>query len=268
MKQSSLKIRTRFNFGVFDNLVNVFSNDELNLLDSLTKKYQKNIEFLKRESPSILKREYERLIIELSWMSSKIEGNTYSLLETETLIKESKQIAGHNIQEAFMILNHKDTVEYIREKPQDFKEILLSDIENIHRILTKELGISKTLRKIPVGIIGTDYRPLDNQYQIREAMEKTVNLVNKEKNVFIKTLILMLLTAYIQPFEDGNKRTSRLMGNAILTAYDHCPLSYRSVDEIKYKEALILFYEQNDFQNFKKIFIEQYQFAVENYFLT
>ena len=261
-------MKNSFDFGIFDSLRNLFSDEELSLLNFLTGKYQKNIEFLKKESPTILKKEYERLIIELSWMSSKIEGNTYTLLETETLIKDSQQIYGHKIQEAFMILNHKETIEYIRNNSQSFKKIMLSDIEDVHRLLTKELGISKAMRNIPVGIIGTDYRPLDNQHQIREAMEKTIHLVNKEQNVFSKTLIVMLLIAYIQPFEDGNKRTSRLMGNAILSAYNHCPLSYRSVNETKYKEALIMFYERNNFDNFKEIFIEQYQFAVENYFLT
>jgi Fic family protein len=74
------------------------------------------------------------------------------------------------------------------------------------------------------------------------------------------------MIAYIQPFKDGNKRTSRLLGNAILMAHDICPLSYRSVDEAEYKKAVILFYEQNNISYFKKLFIEQFEFAVQNYF--
>ncbi|MBU4057052.1 Fic family protein, partial [Patescibacteria group bacterium] len=81
-----------------------------------------------------------------------------------------------------------------------------------------------------------------------------------------KAVIAMILIAYIQPFEDGNKRTSRLTGNAILMAHDICPLSYRNMDEVEYKKAVILFYEQNNIGYFKKLFIEQFEFAVKNYF--
>ena len=76
----------------------------------------------------------------------------------------------------------------------------------------------------------------------------------------------MLLIAYIQPFVDGNKRTARLLGNALLMANNACPLSFRSVDEAEYKKDLIVFYEQNSLRAFKELFIEQFKFAVENYF--
>jgi Fic family protein len=90
--------------------------------------------------------------------------------------------------------------------------------------------------------------------------------INKQKNPFVKTLIAMLVIAYIQPFEDGNKRTSRIIGNAILIAHDACPLSFRSIDELEYKKAILLFYEQNNFSYFKELFIKQFEFAVKNYF--
>jgi len=76
----------------------------------------------------------------------------------------------------------------------------------------------------------------------------------------------MLLIAYIQPFVDGNKRASRLCGNAILQSFDFCPLSYRSMNEIEYKKAILLFYEQNNISYFKELFIKQFEFAVKNYF--
>jgi len=100
----------------------------------------------------------------------------------------------------------------------------------------------------------------------KEALEKTCQVVNKEKNIFSKAIILMILVAYIQPFNDGNKRTSRLIANAILMAHNVCPLSYRNIDEKEYKKAIILFYEQNNLNYFKKLFIEQFEFAVKNYF--
>ena len=73
------------------------------------------------------------------------------------------------------------------------------------------------------------------------------------------------MIAYIQPFEDGNKRISRILGNALLLANDYCPLSYRSVDEVEYKKAIILFYEQNNASYFKQLFIEQFKQAVNNF---
>ena len=82
-----------------------------------------------------------------------------------------------------------------------------------------------------------------------------------------KTLLIKLLISYIQVFEDGNKRTSRMTGNAVLLAYNLCPLSFRSIDEVEYKKAVILFYEKNNLNYFKQLFIEQYDFAVNNYFV-
>ncbi|KKS33333.1 MAG: Fic protein, partial [Parcubacteria group bacterium GW2011_GWC2_42_12] len=80
-----------------------------------------------------------------------------------------------------------------------------------------------------------------------------------------KALIAILGLSYIQPFEDGNKRTSRLLANAILLAYDRAPLSYRSVDENDYREAVLVFYELNSLMLFKKIFVSQCEFAAKNY---
>jgi len=253
----------RFNLALFPLVHDPLYEDELFHLHKLNKVYQDNIEQLADRS---IAREFERLTIELSWKSSQIEGNTYNLLETEALIKEHKEASGHKKEEAIMILNHKTTLDYIVKNKQAFRTISVRDIEHVHRLLTKNLGISPNVRKMPVGIVGTAYRPLDNEFQIREALEQACIEVNNETDPFGKALLLSLLIAYIQPFEDGNKRTSRLMSNAVLLAYDLCPLSYRSVDEIEYKKAVILFYERNNLSYFKKLFIEQFEFAVNNYF--
>jgi Fic family protein len=166
-----------------------------------------------------------------------------------------------------MILNHKNALDYIFSKKSEFKKISLRDIENIHALLIRNLGVSQGLRKKIVGVTGTKYRPLDNQHQIREALEKLVGVINKLKDPFSKSLAAMLLAAYIQPFEDGNKRTARILGNAILIAYNVCPLSFRSINEGDYKKAILLFYEQNSARFFKELFVKQFKFAVENYFL-
>jgi len=257
------KIRETFNFDIFSQLKNIFTEAEKNKLSELNEVYRGKIKDIAADA---LRKEIERLNIDFSWKSSKIEGNTYSLLETEQLIKNQQEASGHTKEEATMILNHKKTLDYIGSNKNDFQSVSVAKIENIHSLLVDGLNVTKNLRKSLVGITGTNYKPLDNEFQIREALEKACELVNKTENVFEKAVILMLLIAYIQPFIDGNKRTSRLSGNAILQSFDSCPLSYRSMDEIEYKKAILLFYEQNNISYFKELFLKQFEFAVENYF--
>ena len=129
------------------------------------------------------------------------------------------------------------------------------------------MGVQQGLRKGPVGITGTKYRPLFNEADIRDVMNEYVKVLNKLKDPYTKSLITLALISYIQPFQDGNKRTSRLLANAILYSHGISMLSYSSADAIEYKKAIILFYEQNSIQYLKQIFMEQYKFAVENYFI-
>lgn len=258
------KAKKNFDFDIFSYFKNdILFNEEKSHVEILNNEYRENI---KKISAIIKKKEFERLIIELSWKSSRIEGNTYTLLETEALIKEGREAKGHKKEEAIMILNHKKALNYIVKNRDSFKKVNTRNIEDVHYLLTKDLGISRNLRKIAVGITGTEYAPLDNQHQIQEAMGKMCDIANGMRIPFSKAIILSVLIAYIQPFEDGNKRTSRLMANAILLAYNMCPLSYKKVDEAEYKKAAILFYEQNNLSYFKELFIEQFEFAVKNYF--
>ena len=257
------KILKNFNFDIFDKLPKIFNKEEIKKLEELNKDYQSNI---KKLSPTMIKKEFERLTIELSWKSSQMEGNTYSLIDTEILLKNRQEAKGHSKEEAIMILNHKKALDYIRSKKSGFKKLNLRKIENVHSLVVDNLDIAKGLRKGMVGIIGTRYRPIDNQHQIKEALEKTIKVINNSKNPFSKALLALLMVSYIQPFEDGNKRTARLLSNAILLSDNVCPLSYRSVDKSDYKKAVIIFYEQNSGRFFKEIFKEQFRFAVENYF--
>lgn len=258
------EINERFDFEIFSNLKNVFTDKEKDFLNDLNNQYLKRIEKLPKD---IIKKEFERLTIELSWKSSKIEGNTYSLLDTESLIKEGKESKGHTKEEAVMILNHKKTLDYIRNGLSHFKKLSVKQIEEIHSMLINDLGVTKNIRNSLVGITGTRYKPLDNKFQITEALQNTCKLINGTKNVFEKAFLAILMIAYIQPFSDGNKRTSRLTGNALLLVNNACPLSYRSIDETEYKKAVLVFYEQNNISNFKKLFIDQFDFVVNNYFL-
>lgn len=212
------------------------------------------------------KKEMERLGVDLSWKSSQIEGNTYSLLETERLLKERQEATGKTREEAIMLLNHKDALDFVLDVPDYLKEISVHRIEDIHSLLTKDLGVERNIRRRRAGITGTNYRPLDNEFLIREALEDTCKLINGKDNIFEKSLLALVLLSYIQAFSDGNKRTARITSNAILIANGYCPISFRTVDSIDYKKAMLIFYEQNNIAAFKKIFIEQFEFAVKTYF--
>ena len=207
-----------FNFKIFENLQNIFSSAELNDLKRLNDRYRERI---KKLSAAEIKKELERLTIELSWKSSRIEGNTYSLIDTEILIKDHREAVGHKKEEAMMILNHKSALDYILGGRGGFKDITLHKIESVHDLIVKDLNVAKGLRKRPIGIVGTKYKPLDNIHQIREAMEKTIHLINSAHDQFSKSIL-----------------------------------------------AIMLFYEQNNARFFKELFIDQFKFAVENYFLA
>jgi Fic family protein len=241
----------------------IFTNTELDQLNNLQEKFTSNSSKL---SKSEYKNELERLAIDLSWKSSQIEGNTYSLLETERLLKDKETAAGKTKDEATMLLNHKDALDFIIKNPNYINPLTISSIEDIHSILIKELDISRNIRSRRVGISGTNYKPLDNEFQIKEAVESMCTLINSKKNVFEKALLSLVLISYIQPFSDGNKRTARIISNAILFNNHFCPISFRTINSIEYKKAMLVFYEQTNISPFKKVFIGQFEFAVNTYF--
>jgi len=217
-------------------------------------------------SQSAYKKELERLAIDLSWKSSQIEGNTYSLLETERLLRDKKTADGKTKEEAVMLLNHKDAIDFIIDNRDYLGSLRVSSIENIHSLLIKELDVDRNIRIRRVGISGTNYRPLDNEFQVKEALQASCGLINQKQDVFEKALLALVLISYIQPFMDGNKRTARIVSNAVLMGNGFCPISFRTVDSVDYKKAMLVFYEQNNIAPFKRIFIEQFEFAVNTYF--
>ena len=241
----------------------LFAPEELNILNSAQEQFRQH---LSEMNDTEYRKEMERLGIALSWKSSQIEGNTYSLLETERLLREKETASGKTKDEAIMLLNHKDALDFILDVPDYLQPLKVNRIEDIHSILTKELGVERNIRHRRVGITGTNYRPLDNEFQIREALEDSVRLINSKSVVFDKALLALVLLSYIQAFTDGNKRTARIVSNGILIANGYCPISFRTVDSIDYKKAMLLFYEQNNIAAFKRIFIDQFLFAVKTYF--
>ncbi|MFA5249164.1 MAG: Fic family protein [Candidatus Paceibacterota bacterium] len=257
------EIKPTFVPEIINSLSQLFSEKEIMDLEGINNKYSERV---KRMDKTSFKKEVERLTIELSWKSSQIEGNTYSLIDTEMLIKERVEAEGHKKEEAVMILDHKNAIDYIFNNKNEFKKLDLFQIEKVHELLTRGLGIEASIRAGSVRIIGTRYMPIAGKAKIIEALHSTIDKINSLADPFSKSLALILMISYIQPFGDGNKRTARILGNAVLLAHNACPISYRSVNETDYKKAILLFYEQNSARFFKKLFIEQFKFATDNYF--
>ena len=253
----------RFQFDVLEPpYVSLFSDTELATLDEATKSYRHNAE---SSVPTARKKELLRFIIEFSWKTSQIEGNTYDLISAERLLLYGEKSATNTDFEAQMILNQKRAVEFTLDNTELWAAPKISSLEMLHSMVGEELGITRNLRKTLVGITGTNYRPLESEFQIRDALELLFTYLAAGGNMYERALFAVLGVSYIQPFIDGNKRTSRLLGNAILISENYAPLSYRSVDDRVYKEACLIFYEQNSIEPFKRIFIEQYVFAANNY---
>lgn len=258
--------RTEFNFELISKQLpklKLFSEEEHAHTEKLHREFQQRIGKL---SISEYKKEFQRLAIDLSWKSSQIEGNTYSLLETERLLLDRETASGKTHEEAVMLLNHKAALDFLLDHPNYIQPLTVKTIEDIHSLLIRDLNVSRNIRNRRVGISGTNYRPLDNEFQIREALEEICQLVNSKTVGLEKALIVLLLISYIQPFADGNKRTARIISNAILMNEHYCALSFRTVSPLDYKKAMLIFYEQNNISVFKRIFIEQFEFAVETYF--
>jgi len=260
------KIRENFNLmlmpGVLKEAV-LFTDADIQYLELLHQEYQDNISHLSKVEYA---KELERLAIDLCWKSSQIEGNTYSLLETERLLKERETAAGKPKDDATMLLNHKEALNFIIENPDYIVPLSIHGIEDIHSLLIKDLGVDRNIRHRRVGISGTNYKPLDNEHQIREALDEMCNMINSKESAYEKALLALILLSYIQPFGDGNKRTARIISNALLMAYGYCPISFRTVDSVEYKKAMLIFYEQNNISAFKEIFKTQIEFAVKTYF--
>ncbi len=259
-------IKKRFNHGLMQEILvksSIFTPDEHEKLQKLQSDY---LEKSQQLTAFEYNKELERLVIDLSWKSSQIEGNTYSLLETERLLKEKETASGKPKDDATMLLNHKDAIDFIVEQADYISPLTVRVIEDIHSLLMKDLDVDRNMRKHRVAISGTNYQPLDNEFQIKEALERMCELINSQDNVFAKALLVLALISYIQAFADGNKRTARIISNAVLISNHYCPISFRTVDSIEYKKAMLIFYEQNNIKPIKDIFISQFQFAVHTYF--
>ena len=211
---------------------------------------------------------YNRLLIDLSWNSSRLEGNTYSLLETERLLELGESADNKNAREAQMILNHREAIDLLVEQVDEIG-INRHTILNLHGLLSDNLlpnpAASGRLRNIEVGIDGSVFIPLGVPQQIEEVFNQILDTAAAINDPFEQALFLMIHLPYLQPFEDVNKRVSRLAANIPLIKNNLCPLSYVDVPEKVYIHGLLGVYELNRIELIRDVFIWAYERSCARY---
>jgi len=213
------------------------------------------------------RRIFSRLLIDLSWNSSRLEGNTYSLLETERLLELGEATEGKNAREAQMLLNHKAAIELLVEQAAEagFNRYT---ILNLHALLSDNLLDPRAggrLRAIPVGIAKTVYHPLEVPQLIDEGFDRFLDTVAAIIDPFEQAFFAMVHLPYLQPFEDVNKRVSRLAANLPFVRHNLCPLSFVDVPERAYVDGLVGVYELNRVELLRDVFVWAYERSCARY---
>lgn len=209
-----------------------------------------------------------KLLIDLSWNSSRLEGNTYSLLETKELIEFGKEANDKSAIEAQMILNHKEAIEFIVQSADEIGYNRYT-ILNLHALLANNLlpdpAAPGRLRKIPVGIKKSVYTPVAIPQVIEEMFELMLKKAREINDPFEQAFFIMVHLPYLQPFEDVNKRTSRLAMNIAFNTHNLSPLSFIDVPHELYIQGLLGVYELNQVELLRDIFIWAYNRSSTRY---
>lgn len=209
-----------------------------------------------------------RILIDLSFNSSRLEGNTYSLLDTERLIKDGVPATGKDPQETQMILNHKGAIEFLVES-SDQVELNKFTITNLHAYLSENLlgnpAAEGRLRAIPVDIGQSVYVPTAIPQLIEECFNLILAKARTIQNPYEQAFFVLVHIPYLQPFEDVNKRVSRLAANIPLFQQNLCPLAFTDVPKRLYIEGLLGVYELNDVMLLKEVFNWAYRRSASRY---
>lgn len=209
-----------------------------------------------------------RLLVDLSWASSKLEGNTYSRLDTQNLIEFGQVAQGKDAIETQMILNHKAAIEMLIE---DVNEVGFDafTFKNLHAVLSQDLlrdpQASGRLRRRPVDISGTVFHPLALPQVIEDCFALLLNKAAVIPDPFEQAFFLMVQLPYLQPFEDVNKRVSRIGANMPLFKHNLCPLSFIDVPERAYIEGTLGVYELNQIELLRDVFVWAYERSCQRY---
>ena len=210
----------------------------------------------------------DRLLIDLSWNSSRLEGNTYSLLDTRRLIQFGEEAEGRERLETQMILNHKEAIEFLVGAAGEIGFNRYT-ILNLHAMLANNLLPDETaagrLRHIAVGIEQSTFHPLEMPQLIEECFDQILATAAAIRDPFEQSFFFMVQLPYLQPFDDVNKRVSRLGANIPFIAGNLCPLSFIDVPRPVYTDAVLGVYELNRIDLLKDVFMWAYERSTARY---
>lgn len=203
---------------------------------------------------------YNRLLIDLSYNSSRLEGNTYSLLDTQRLVLEGASAEGKLDEEKIMILNHKEAIRYLVDSAPRL-EITPQTICTLHYLLSDglvEARYAGKIRDYGVRIGGSTYVPLENQKQLQIRLERIAEKASLIKDPHEQSLFLLIHISYLQGFVDVNKRTARLSTNIPLIKNNLVPLSFNDIDRDDYNSAMLAVYELLDVRPILDLYLFSY----------
>lgn len=209
----------------------------------------------------------EKLAVDLSYASSQLEGNTYTYLDTEVLVKYGQAAVGKEADETQMILNHKQAVSYLVDVSAE-TQLLPRTIREFHSLLAQDLLDPRevgAIRQRTVSIGGSSYQPLAIPSRLQEEFERLVTKGNAIINPFEQSLFWMVSLAYLQPFLDVNKRTGRLVCNVPLLREGRAPLSFMAMDKTGYVKGLLEFYELGLTATIAETFTQAYVASAQRY---
>lgn len=209
-----------------------------------------------------------RLLIDLSWASSHLEGNTYSRLDTIELIEQGKAAAGKANIETQMILNHKTAIELLVDNPESIGFNRYT-ILNLHSILSENLLPNPfdegRIRQHQVDIGKSVFRPLSGDVLIAELLDLLLSKADLIADPFEQSFFMMVHIPYLQPFADVNKRTSRLAANLPLIRANLCPLTFLDVPEEAYSRATLGVYEMTRIELLRDLYVWAYERSTKEY---
>ncbi|HWG70292.1 MAG TPA: Fic family protein [Steroidobacteraceae bacterium] len=204
---------------------------------------------------------YNRLLIDLSYNSARLEGNTYSLADTEHLVIQGESAQGKLDAERIMILNHKEAIRYLA---QNVRSLTPNEetIRTLHYLLSDSLvapGMAGQIRSDSIGVTGTTYAPLEGKERLTQFLNRVLNTARLIDDPFEQSLYLLGHVSYLQAFVDVNKRTARLASIIPLIAQDYVPQSFVDVRKDDYLKATIVFYELNDVRPLAELYCWAYR---------
>jgi len=210
----------------------------------------------------------DRLLIDLPWASSHLEGNTYSLLDTAKLIQRNQPAEGKSEYETLMILNHKSAIEFMVQNIDDI-EFNRYTTFNIHAMLAEDLLANRAdegrLRELPVGIGQSAFTPLPATFLLGELFDELLKKAAAIEDPFEQSFFILVHMPHLQPFIDVNKRSARLLANLPLLKADLCPLTFIGVPRQAFIEGILGVYEMNRVELLRDIFVHAYQKSVNEY---